>query len=48
MTFKGVHPRYDQWLIFETKKALYNTATSGDLVYTYKRSGELADFYTEY
>jgi hypothetical protein len=54
MTFKEVvaktaeKPRKDEWLVFETEKAIFNTASSGDLAYTYNAEGEVVDFYREH
>lgn len=37
-----------QWLIFQTSLPIYNTATSGDLRYTFSSDGSLTDFSREY
>lgn len=37
----------ERWSIFSTKKAIYNTASSGDLRYIFKADGALADFSRE-
>lgn len=54
MHFKGAvlksseDSRRDEWLMFETEKAIFNTASSGDLAYTYNLEGEIVNFYREH
>lgn len=47
MLFRGVVQMKNNWLVFETEKAIFNTASSGDISYTYNLTGNIVDFYRE-
>lgn len=47
MIFKSPHPKEKRWLVFQSEKAIYGTASSGDITHVYNHLGQLVDFYRE-